>query len=453
MIITKLALPRRTFLRGLGATVALPLLEAMIPALTPVAKTAAAPIARLGFVYIPNGFMKNQWIPAQEGPNFDLTPSLMPLAPYRDQLVVLTGLAQPEALPRPGDLVGPHSRGCAAWLTASHCKATEGADVRAGMSIDQLAATTLGRRTSLPSLELGIERNDKAAGACEGGYSCLYGNTISWRTPTTPLPMEVDPRVVFERLFGDGAGRADQIAQLRTTRSILDDVTDDLARLKAKLGPQDLTRLTEYLDSVREIEGRVQRVLETDDGSNLELPDRPTETPSSFDEHVKLMFDLQALAYQTDSTRIASFQLGYELTNRSYPQIGVPESHHAVSHHQQDPEKQAQKAKIDAYHIQLLAYYLEKLRGIPDGDGTLLDNVMIIYGGGLGEPNLHEPFDLPTLLLGGGCGRIKGGRHLKYPVDKMTPMANLYITVLDYAGVPTVAFGDSTNTIEALSGV
>jgi hypothetical protein len=321
------------------------------------------------------------------------------------------------------------------------------------MSIDQVAAAALGNRTALPSLEVGIERNDKAAGACEGGYSCIYGNTISWRTATTPLPMEVDPRVVFERLFGDGAGRSDQVAQLRTRRSILDDVADDLARLKATLGPNDLGRLAEYLDSVREIEGRIQRALQGDGASHLDLPERPTETPASFDEHVKLMFDLIALAYQTDTTRIATFQLGYELTNRSYAQIGVGDSHHAVSHHQQDPEKQEKKARIDAYHIQLLAYYLEKLRAIPDGEGTLLDHAMIVYGGGLGEPNLHDPFDLPTLLLGGGCGRIHGGRHVRYPVEKMTPMSNLYVTLLGYAGVPIEAFGDSSSTIEVLSEV
>ena len=451
MMITKTALPRRTFLRGIGASLTLPLLDAMVPALTPIAKTAAAPIPRLGWIYVPNGFIKSPWIPAKAGREFELTPSLQALAPFRDRLVVLTGLADPAALQRVGDLNGPHSRAVTAWLTAAHAKPTEGADVQAGTSVDQIAATILGRQTPLPSLELGIERNEKATGACEGGYSCVYGNTICWRTPTTPLPMENQPRVVFERLFGDGDSHADRLAQMRRTRSILDEVTEDLESLKARLGINDRGRLTEYLDSVREIETRIQRVENGKDASELDLPERPTETPGSFEDHVKLMLDLMAVAYQTDSTRVATFQWGYEQTNRGYPHLGVPESHHGLSHHQEEEDKKTKKAKIDAYHVSLLAYFGEKLRNIQDGDGTLLDHIMLVYGSGLGEPNLHEPFDLPTLLLGGGCGRIKGGRHLRFPAEEMIPMSNLYVTLLDYAGAPIEAFGDSTGNIEALA--
>ena len=420
MTIFKKALGRRTFLRGVGATVALPLLDAMVPALTATVKSAARPVGRLGFIYTPNGFMRDKWVPSGVGSDFVFSPTLGALAPFRDQLLVVTGLAQRQAFPL-GDPPGTHSRCSGAWITCVHPKATEGADVRAGTSADQVAAATLGQETVLPSLELATEQNEQMIGNCEAGYSCVYQNTVSWRTPTTPLPMEVHPRVVFERLFGDGSTAAEQRAQLKTTGSILDSVTEHIADLGRTLGPSDRDRLTQYLESVREIESRIQRAESRTDDPTLDLPDRPVDIPASFEDHTELMCDLQVLAYQADITRVITFQLGRELSPRTYPEIGVPGAHHAISHHQFDAEKMAQKAKIDAFHIGLLASYAEKLRVVPDGDGSLLDHIILLYGGGLGEPNLHNPYDLPNIVLGGGRGRLKGGRHLQFSVRRLRP--------------------------------
>ena len=452
MTIFKKALGRRTFLRGMGATVALPLLDAMVPALTPVIKSAAAPVARLGFIYTPNGYIRDQWVPAGVGKDFEFTPSLAALEPFRDQLVIVSGLGQRQAFPL-GDPPGTHSRCSGTWITCVHPKATEGADVRAGTSADQVAAAVLGKETVLPSLELATEQNEQMIGNCEAGYSCVYQNTFSWRTPTTPLPMEVHPRVVFERLFGDGSTPEARRAQLRTTGSILDSVTDHIADLQQTLGTSDRGRLTQYLDSVREIESRIQRAEARTDDPALELPDRPVDIPATFEEHTELMFDLQLLAYQADITRVIGFQMGRELSPRTYPQIGIPGGHHPISHHGFDPEKMAQKAKIDAHHISLLAAYAEKLRATPDGEGSLLDHIMVLYGAGLGEPNMHNPYDLPNLVLGGGRGRLKGGRHLAFPIMDYVPMANLLVSILDKADVPVEQHGDSTGKLEGLSGV
>ena len=446
MMITKIALPRRTFLRGVGATLALPLLDAMVPAFTAVSKSAAAPVRRMGFIYTPNGYIKGFWTPDKVGKDFELKSSLQALEPFRDRTLIVSGLAnlQAEAM---GSSPGPHSRGSAAWITGTHARQTEGADVRAGISADQVAAQVLGQDSVLPSLELATEQNEQMVGNCEAGYSCLYQNTVSWRNETTPLPMEVHPRVVFQRLFGDGASPEETRRHLQTSGSILDFVTERIAELETRLGTGDRRRLTQYLDSVREVESRIQRAEAKTDDPSLALPPRPVDIPLEFDDHAKLMFDLQVLAYQADITRVIAFQLGRELSPRTYPSIGVTGQHHATSHHGDNPEKMNDVAKIDAYHIELVADYLGKLQATADGEGSLLDNVVLLYGGGLGNPNQHAIIDLPNLVLGGSGGRIKGGRHIAYPIDDYVPQANLLLTLLDKAGVPVEQHGDSTGRL------
>jgi hypothetical protein len=446
MIIRKLAIPRRTFLRGAGATVALPLLDAMVPALSAQSTTAAAPVRRLGFVYIPNGAVMQQWTPAETGSGFALSPILQPLAPYKDQLTVVTGLAHGQAEPL-GDGNGEHSRASATWLNGVHPKQTEGADVQAGMTADQIAAAGLGQDTPLPSLELAIDL-DGLVGNCENGYSCVYLNTVAWRSATTPLPMENNPRVVFERLFGDGGTTEQRVAEMRRDRSILDSVTDDLAALEREVGGGDRARIDQYLDSVRALERRIQ--LAEAQSVTVELPDldRPVGIPGTYEDHVKLMFDLLALAYQADLTRVFTFMLGRELGGRTYPHLGVPDPHHGLSHHRNDPEKLDKLARINTYHMGLFAHFLENLQSTSDGDGSLLDHSMVMYGGGLGDSNDHAHFDLPELVVGGGGGRLRGGRHLRYPKD--TPVNNLLVSMLDKAGLPAERFGDATGQIREL---
>ena len=452
MLITKMALPRRTFLRGMGVTIALPLLDAMVPALTALSKTAASPVRRLGFIYTPNGATMASWTPAGEGSVLDeLSPTLSPLAPFRDQVVIPTGLSQRQAESQ-NDGNGEHSRGQTVWLSGVHPKRTEGADVQAGTTVDQIAAQVLGKDAPLLSLEMALEQN-YLVGNCDNGYSCVYWNTISWRTPTTPLPMEVNPRVVFERMFGDGGTPEQRMREVREDRSILDSVKDAVASLQNRLGMNDRRRIAEYLDSMREIERRIQ-VAERQSGESLvELPDRPVGAPESYDEHAKLMFDLAALAFQADIARVFTLLLGREQTNRPYPFIGVPEAHHAISHHQNDPVKLAKAAKINTYHIELLSRFAGKLRSMPEGDGTLLDHSMILQGSGLSNSDQHSHIDLPLVLVGGGAGRLKGGRHLRFSKD--TPMSNLHMALLEKVGVQIEKFGDSTGRIELepLAGV
>ncbi len=452
MFITKMALPRRTFLRGMGTAIALPLLDAMVPALSALAKTPARPVKRLGFVYTPNGATMASWTPRMgEGPLTELSPTLSPLASVKDYVVVPTGLSQRQAESW-GNGNGEHSRGQTVWLSGVHPKRTEGADVQNGTTIDQLAAQAIGADTPLLSLEMALEQN-YLVGNCDNGYSCVYWNTIAWRTPTTPLPMEVNPRVVFERMFGDGGSAAQRRAQVQDDRSILDSVKEAVAGLQRKLSPSDRAKVAGYLDAMREIERRIQ-VAEKQSGESLiELPDRPIGVPEGYDDHAKLMFDLAAIAFQADVTRVFTLLLGREQTNRPYPFIGVPEAHHSVSHHQNDPVKLAKAAKINTYHIELLARFAERLRDTPDGDGSLLDHSMVLQGSGLSNSDQHSHIDLPLVLVGGGSGQLKGGRHLKYPKD--TPMNNLHLALLDKVGVPAEKFGDSTGRIglEPLSGV
>ena len=446
MIVSKTSLPRRTFLRGVGATLALPFLDAMVPALSALSQTAATPAMRLGFFYVPNGIQMGNFRPKGEGSAFEITPILAPLAPYRDQLIVFGGLANAQADPLDVGS-GTHARAGAVWLNGARPKRTEGADIQAGTTIDQLAAEALGRDTPLSSLELALEPN-YLVGNCEGGYSCVYVNTFSWRTPTMPMPMETNPQVVFERLFGDGGGQAARLARMRQDRSILDAVTEDMARLQGALGPQDRATVDEYVEAVRDVERRLQRTLRRSDSSPLPAIDPPLGIPDSFGEHARLMFDLQFLAYRGDFTRVSSFQLGRELSTRSYAELGVAEAHHDISHHQRNPEKMAKNTKINLYHMDLFSGLVEKMRATPDGDGSLLDHSMLLYGGGLGDGDLHLPHDLPLVLVGGGCGRIRGGRHLNYPAD--TPMMNLGLSLLDKVGVELESIGDSTGRLADL---
>ena len=445
MIITQKALPRRTFLRGVGATLALPFLDAMVPAASSAARAAAAPAPRLGFIYIPNGVIQEQWVPAQTGRDFEFSRILSPLEPFRDQVLVLSGLAHRQA-DSFGDGNGDHPRATAAWLSGVHAWERRGrqgpTEIKLGITADQIAAREFGKQTPLPSLELALEQ--PTAIACDTG-DCFYSNTISWRNETTPLDMEAHPRVVFERLFGEGGSAADRLATIRQTGSILDSVTAEVARLGGTLGPSDRNKLDEYLDAVRDVEQRVQRSESRGDEAFVELPERPVDIPETFEDHAKLMFDLQVLAFQADVTRVFTLMMAREASPRPYPQIGVPDQHHTVSHHRNDPEYIAKKAKIDTYHVQVLSYLLGKLRETPDGDGNLLDHSMVVYGGGIGNGNLHEHTNLPCLVAGGGGGRLHGGRHRAYPAD--TPYANLLLTVLDKAGVPADKLGDSTGLL------
>ena len=448
MIITKMALPRRTFLRGVGATLALPFLDAMAPALSAMGNAPAQPTPRVGFFYLPNGVAMNHtginyWKPSGEGAAFELSPILTPLAPFRDQMVVISGLSHPnaEAL---GDGAGDHSRGTCTWLSGVHPKHTEGSDIRNGTTVDQVIAAEWGSQTALPSLELAIDLN-YLVGNCENGYSCAYVNTLAWRTPTTPLPTENNPRVVFERLFGDGGTQTQRLAQMQRRRSLLDSVSDDMARLQRSVGPADRARIAEYLDAVREIERRIQTAEERHDDSAAPALDRPLGIPERFDEHVRLMFDLVWLAYQGDITRVITFMFGRELSSRTYPEIGISDPHHGLSHHRDDPGQLAKLAKVNTFQSELFAAFLAKMRATPDGDGTLLDHSLLMYGAGLSNPNIHSHVDLPTALLGGAGGRVKGSRHLVVPLEaERSKMSNLLLSVMDKSGIPAERFGDST---------
>lgn len=442
MIVTKKAIPRRTILRGMGAALALPLLDGMVPALSALGKTAAKVTRRFGVVYVPNGMIMKSWTPATEGTGFELTPILQPLAAFRDSILVLTGLnSKPPAL-RAGEDPGVHARASTRFLTDVPPKFTTGSDLLAGISMDQILAKELGQSTQLASLELSMESTE-SAGTCNPGFSCAYTSTISWRSPTTPLPMENNPRAVFERLFGD-TGSTDPAARLRRMRkdrSILDSVAERAAQLQRRLGPGDRLKLGEYLEAIRDVERRIQNA-EAENFQELPIVDHPAGVPSTFAEHARLIYDLQVLAYQCDLTRVSTFMMGREFTGRQYPEIGVPDAHHPISHHQGSVEKLAKLVKINTFHTTLFAAYLEKLRSTPDGDGSLLDHMTIIYGAGMSEPNQHSPENLPILLIGGGAGALKGGRHIKYPAE--TPLANLHVALLDKFDVQVDRLGDST---------
>ena len=441
MIISKMVIPRRTVLRGIGATLALPLLDSMVPALTAWSKTAAKPINRFGVVYVPNGMIMPNWTPAAEGTGFEFTPTLSPLAPFREQLLVLSGL---NCIPTPGRPGGAHAKASTRFLTDVSPPTSE-TQLDAGISMDQIVAKEQSKFTQLASLELAIESGD-TAGACDQGFACAYTNTISWRSANTPLPTQNNPRAVFERLFGD-SGSTDpkvRLARMQRERSVLDSVTQEVARLRGELGQGDGAKLTEYLESIRDVERRIQ-MAEAQSGQELPVIEHPGGIPATFDEHVKLMFDLEVLAYQCDLTRVITFMMGREFSGVTYPQVGVPDAHHPMSHHQNEPEKIAKVAKINAYHVQLFAYLLDKLRSTPDGDGSLLDHMTMIYGAGMADSNAHSPINIPVVLAGGGAGQLKGGRHIRY---KDTPLANLHLTLLDKFGVQWDRIGDSTGRLD-----
>ena len=445
MIITNKALPRRTFLRGVGAVLALPVLDAMVPALSAAGKVAVSSPTRLSFVYVPNGVIMDQWTPAIQGAAYELPPILEPLAAFRDQMLVLSGLDHNNGVAREGEGGGDHSRSSAVWLTGAHPKKTEGADLRAGISVDQVVAREFRKHTQLASLEMALDDN-AVVGTCETGYSCAYNNTLSWSSPNTPVPMENKPRAVFERLFGDleSTDTAARLARIRQEGSLLDSVAQDVARLTRGLGTKDRAKLTEYLDSIRDIERRIQ-IAEKQSDRELPSVERPVGVPSTFAEHAKLMMDLQVLAYQTDMTRVTTFMMGREATTRVYHELDIREGYHPLSHHQNDAAKIEQVTRIDILHTQIFAYFLEKMQSTPDGDGSLLDHSMIIYGSGLSDGNLHEHYDLPVLLVGGGSGRIQGGSHLQY--SEHTPMSNLFLTLMDKLGIQQERFGDSTGKL------
>ncbi|MBV9769790.1 MAG: DUF1552 domain-containing protein [Bryobacterales bacterium] len=441
--VTKKHLSRRTMLRGMGVAISLPLLDSMIPALSAATKTAAKVQPRFGFVYVPHGAVMDKWTPIGTGTDFELSPVLTALSKHRENVIVLSNLRHhmADAL---GDGGADHSRATATWLNGTHAKKTEGEDVRAGTTIDQMAAEKIGQETRFPSLEIATEDMTGLIGACDVGYSCAYMNTISWRNPTTPNPMEINPRVVFERLFGEGGSLEDRLARMDEDKSILDQITGSVPRLEKNLGARDRTRMSEYLENVREIERRLQ-IAEKQAGTQVAVPSEPVGVPDSYEEHVGLMYDMMALAYQSDTTRVFSFMMARELSQRSYPQVGVPDPHHATSHHQDNPEKLAKLVKIQHYHLSLFAKFLDKLKATPDGDGNLLDHTTLLYGSCLSNSNIHSHNPLPTLLAGGGAGTLKGGRHLKYPEN--TAMANLLLTLLNKVGIPAEKVGDSTGPL------
>jgi hypothetical protein len=442
LIVTRKALPRRTFLRGIGTALALPLLDAMCPALTALAATPANPVRRLGFVYIPMGATIGRWTPAQDGRITALSPSLAALEPVLDHISVLTNLELKNAY-SPGN----HATANAAFLSAAKAKMTEGTDYELGTTVDQVAARHIGKETPLPSLELCMDFLT-TVGDCDNGFACAYQNNLSWSSPTTPLPAEAHPRVVFERLFGDGGSAADRRVELQRNASILDWVTEDIANLRSVLGPGDRWKINQYLDTVREVERRIQKAEAQAAETKLPPLDRPIGVPAEYADHARLMFDLQALAFQADITRVITFQLARETSNRTYPEVGVADPHHPLTHHGGNPEKMEKVAKINAYHVSLFAYFLQKLKAIPEGDGTLLDHSLLLYGSGMGNPDVHDHANLPIVVAGAAAGRVAGARHIRY--KEATPLANLHLTLLDKVGVRVDSFADSSGKVAEL---
>jgi hypothetical protein len=443
MMVFRRSIPRRTVLRGAGAALALPLLDAMLPAFATAAQTASRQATRLSFFTVPNGIIMDKWTPAAVGQNYPITPVLEPLAAFKDRMVVLSGLANNEARKLEFEIAGDHPRACSAYLTATHPKMTSGADIRCGTSVDQVAAKELGTRTQLPSLEIGLEI--PMVGACESAYSCVYYNTIVWSSPSTPLPMENRPRAVFERLVGDTTDPVERAARLRENRSILDLVSQDLKRLMRSVGEGDRLKLDQYSDAVRSVEQQIS-VAERRSTADVADMDKPIGIPVLFSDYARLMLDLQVLAFQGDITRVGTFMVGHEMGGRAYPELGFGDPHHSLTHHQGDTAKIDKVLQINIFHTTLYRYFLERLRSIPDGDGSLLDHSLLVYGSALSDGNMHLYKDLPVFVVGGGVAGIEGNRHLRYPEN--TPMANLYLSLLDKLGIHLESFGDSTGKVD-----
>ena len=441
MILTQKALPRRTFLRTVGATMALPMLDAMIPAATAASKTPLGQAKRLGFVFMPMGCDESRWTPGSEGDLSQLSPILQSLEPVKDQLSVLTNMELANAYP------GSHATSNSSFLSAAKARHTEGNDYYLGTTVDQVAAKQLGLHTQLPSLELSMDLM-QTVGQCDNGYACVYQNNLSWSTPTTPLPAEAHPRMVFESLFGDGGSAQERQAALKERASLLDAFRQDVARLKRDLGAADRARMDDYLETIREVERRIQQAEASVGDHPLPDLDRPIGVPAAYADHARLMFDLQCLAYQGDVTRVITFQLARETSNRTYPEIGVPDPHHPLSHHGNDPDKIARMAKINQFHVSLFSEYVQKLEATPDGDGSLLDSTLLLYGSGIGNPNIHDHTNLPTLVAGGAATGMRGNRHIRY--HQPTPLANLHLSLLDRVGVRLDAFADSDGKLEEL---
>jgi hypothetical protein len=429
MFITKMSLPRRTFLRGMGVTLALPLLESMVPAFTATAKSAANPTRRFGVVFVPLGERPGYWTPKTVGENFEFAPILKPLESFRDHLTIVSELCNP---------LDGHACTVAAWLSGSIPRMTIAENVHIGVTVDQVVAREIGQDTVFPSLELATEDFTGYIGGCDTQYACAYMNTLSWSTATTPLPMEINPRVTFERMFGRAGTNEQRLAHMRTDRSILDSVREDVKDLETGLGPRDRARLSDYLDNVREIEQRIQRA-ETQATTEVSLPNAPIGVPESFDEHVGLQFDLLALAYEANITKVFTFMMSRDASQRVYPNLGIAEPHHSMSHHGNNPEKLANLVKLNTYHVSLFAKFLEKLRSTADGDGSLLDHSLILYGSGMSESDTHLRLNLPTAIAGGGAGLVRGNRHLQAP--KETPLANLMLDLANKFGCEIDKFG------------
>jgi len=437
--ITKKYLSRRTLLRGLGVSVALPLLDSMVPAQTPLAKSAAASKSRLSCIYVPHGATMDKWTPAAENKAFEFTEILTPLEKFRDRISIVSNLAHPAAGGVGSDAGADHARSAAVFLSGVH---PEKDSIRVGTTIDQIAAQRIGQDTPLPSIELSVE---EVALSCGSGYACAYSNTISWKTPTIPLPMENNPQVVFEKLFGDGSNNADRLARKQQSRSLLDSVMDQVATLQRDLPASDRTKLGEYLDDVREIERRIQKA-ENQIPVDLKLPEAPVGVPESFDEHFKIMFDLQVLAFRAEITRVASMMYARDTSGAVYPQSGIRDGFHVASHHSNNRANMDKFALINKYHVEMLAYFLDKLKSTPDGDGNLLDHSMILYGSSMSNGNQHDHDPLPILLAGGASGQLNGGRHMKYAPH--TPMSNLLLSMLDKLGIQADQHGDSNAKLE-----
>ena len=451
MIIVHKRLSRRTFLKGVGVSMALPMLDAMAPALSFARGNSAKAPLRMAFSYVPNGIMMDQWTPTAEGKDYEFSRILKPLEPFRADLLVLTGLADHNGMAL-GDGAGDHARAGASFLTGVHCKKTAGADIQGGVSVDQIAAQKLGALTRFPSLELGCE-DSRTVGDCDSGYSCAYTNSISWRTPKTPMPPEVNPRAAFERLFGTADLSLDPKTRARRAeyrKSILDLVTEDTRELARTLGPADRRKMDEYLYAVREIERRIQDA-EKDNRQVSPGMEKPGGIPFTFPEYAKLMYDIQLVAFQSDLTRVSTLVVGREGSNRVYPEINVPDPHHPLTHHRNNPEWIEKVIKINCLHAELFAYFIERLKSTPDGDGTLLEHSMVMYGAGLSDGNKHRHDNLPILLAGRGGGSLKPGQHLVFEAE--TPITNLYMSLLDRMGVCPESIGDSTGKLEHLSGV